>query len=355
MSDQPAKTSTGYGRKPAGPVTIKDVARAAGVSTSTVSRALSGKIPVDPQTLQRIQRESDRLGYKPNFLARSLKEGSSRTIGLIVPDITNPVFPAVALGAETEAVRSGFQVYLAHSHEDADQEARLAGLLVQNGAAGILVATACRGEASPVDWCMEQVPVIQLVRHQTNRLPCVSVDQEMVGRLAAERLVAIGCRRPVILAGDQTLSLHRDRLNGFYRTLARAGLPEGNILVVDSSLPEEDGRRVTGRLLAEYGRQMDSIFAASDMQALGVMRTLYLEQIAVPRQIAVVGVDNMGISALCTPAITCIRQPLQEIGRVACRRLIAAVTRGQDPADLDADDWPGQDRLPCALLIGETA
>jgi LacI family transcriptional regulator len=338
-------------------VTIKDVARAAGVSASTVSRALSGKIPVDAQTLQRIRRETKRLGYRPNFLARSLKEGCSKTIGLIVPDITNPVFPAVALGAETEAVRHGFQVYLAHSHEDAEKEAVLANLLVQNGAAGILVATACRGPASPADWDMTQIPVCQLVRRQTDKHPCVCVDQVMVGRLAAGRLLAIGCTRPAILVGDRSLSLHRDRLNGFIATLTGAGILPGQIQVIDSSAPDEDGCAVTKKLLAAGGPAIDSIFAASDMQALGVMRTLYLEQVSVPDQIAVIGVDNMGISSLCTPAITCVRQPLQEIGRLACNRLIAAILSDKKPTgQAMVDGWPFEPvLLPCELFIGETA
>ncbi|MDW7656140.1 MAG: LacI family DNA-binding transcriptional regulator [Bacillota bacterium] len=338
-------------------VTIKDVARAAGVSASTVSRALSGKIPVDAQTLQRVRRETKRLGYRPNFLARSLKEGSSKTIGLIVPDITNPVFPAVALGAETEAVRHGFQVYLAHSHEDAEKEAMLANLLVQNGAAGILVATACRGSASPADWDMEQLPVCQLVRRQTNKHPCVCVDQFMVGRLAAERLLVIGCKRPAILVGDQSLSLHRDRLNGFIATLAGAGILPDQIQVIDSSAPDEDGCSVTKKLLAAGGPPIDSIFAASDMQALGVMRTLYLEQVPVPVQIAVIGVDNMGISSVCTPAITCIRQPLQEIGRLACNRLIEAILSDKQMAgQAKSKDLLFEPvLLPSELFIGETA
>lgn len=342
--------------EPAHAVTIKDVARVAGVSASTVSRALSGRIPVAAQTAQRIRREAQRLGYKPNFLARSLKEGSSKTIGLIVPDITNPVFPAVALGAETEAVRNGFQLYLAHSHEDAKQEAILANLLVQHGADGILVATACRGTASPADWHFEQIPVWQLVRLQTDRLPCVCVDQEKVGRLAAGRLLAIGRKKPAILIGDRSLSLYRDRLEGFLAVLREAGVPLDQIRIIDSSAPDADGCRVTRHLLLDKP-VVDSIFAASDMQALGVMRTLALSQVPVPDQIAVIGVDNMGIGALCTPSITCIRQPLQEIGQLACSRLIAKIQDRQRKAGIRTEKSARcpPEQLPCELSIGETA
>jgi DNA-binding LacI/PurR family transcriptional regulator len=286
------------------------------------------------------------MGYRPNFLARSLKEGNSRMIGLIVPDITNPVFPSVALGAETEAVRQGYQLMLSHSHESSAQEASLALLLRQNGAAGILVATACRGTQSPLDWqqAIRGIPVCQVVRRQTSRLPCLCVDQEMAGRLAAERFLARGCRRPAILAGDQSLRLHRERLHGFRSVLAAAGL---NPIVQDSSDPEEDGSRAAEQLLQLAG-QTDAVFAASDMQALGVMRTLVQHRIAVPEQVAVIGVDNMGISALCTPAITSIRQPLQEIGRLACRYVIDWIRTGH----------PSDDPLvclPCTLMDGETA
>jgi len=140
------------------------------------------------------------------------------------------------------------------------------------------------------------------------------------------------------------LHLHRERLQGFQSALAAAGL---DTIVLDSSDPVEDGSQVTYRLL-ERDLRPDAIFAASDMQALGVMRTLSRNRIDVPGQVAVIGVDNMGISALCTPAITSIRQPLQEIGCLACRYLIEWIRAGH-PSDSPPDC------LPCALTDGETA
>lgn len=339
-------------------VTLKDVARAAGVSPSTVSRVLSGKIPVDPKTERRIRDEIEKLGYVPNYLAKSLKEGSGHTIGLIVPDITNPVFPAVALGAETEAVRNGYQLFLAHSHEDEKKEAVLAQLLIQHGAAGLLVATACRGSSFPEE-CKKK-PVCQVVRLQTADVPSVTADQVMIGKLAAGRFLSIGCRHPAILAGDRSLALHRDRLAGFVQTMKNSGV--NDIQIIDSSDPDEDGRFVTEQLLTTKGLEIDSIFAASDMQALGVVRTLWLHHIPVPEKIAVIGVDNLGISTLCTPPITCIRQPLQEIGRLSCSRLISFIERQRTqktPEEAVFENSFGSEHrhlvLPCELVMGETA
>jgi len=346
--------------------TIKDVALACGVSASTVSRALSGKIPVNRETMERIKQAAERLHYVPSILAQSLKEGSSRTIGLIVPDITNPVFPAVALGAETEAVRQGYQIFLTHSHENPEQEKQLALMLIQRQVDGLLIATSCRGQASPADWLPEAVPVCQLVRRQTDRLPSVTVDQFMLGRLAARHLLETGRKKPLILAGDQTLAIHRDRLEGFRQTLKQANVDLPQERIIDSSMTDENGVRITFNLLRAFQTSIDSIFAASDMQALGVIRALGLRQISVPRQIAVIGLDNLGISALCTPTMTCISQPLQEVGRLACQRLLenlhfGQIRREQEKAGITGaagteSNHPSvrHDLLPCELYIGET-
>ncbi len=346
--------------------TIKDVALACGVSPSTVSRALSGKIPVSQKTMEQIKQAAERLNYIPSILAQSLKEGSSRTIGLIVPDITNPVFPAVVLGAETEAVRQGYQLFLAHSHENPEQEKQLAQMLIQRQTDGLLIATSCRGQASPADWLPESVPVCQLVRRQTDRLPSVTVDQFMLGRLAAQHLLETGRKKPLILVGDQTLAIHRDRLEGFRQTLKQANVELPQERIVDSSMNDENGVRITFNLLRTFQSTIDSIFAASDIQALSAIRALGLRQIPVPRQIAVIGLDNLGISALCTPTMTCISQPLQEVGRLACQRLIEILSCARTRRDQEKTGMAGtaraevnqpairHDLLPCELYIGET-
>lgn len=351
------------------PATIQDVARLAGVSASTVSRALSGKIPVHPDTMRRIADAVEQLHYEPSMLAQSLKDGSSRTIGLIVPDITNPVFPAIALGAETEAVRRGYQVFLAHSHEQVEQEKKLVRLLIQRQVDGLLVATACRGQESPVEWLSVRTPVWQLVRRQTDRLPSVTADQILVGRLAAEHLLAAGCRRPAILIGDRSLAVYRDRLDGFCRALAQAGLDASALPIINSSQQDVYGIEATVKLMQQALPAFDGIFAATDMQALGIMRALSRRQISVPGQVAVVGVDNLGISSICTPPITCIRQPLLEIGRLACQRLLDAIQatpahlpRCHEAAGTGGAECPAapeqfvqHDLLPCELVQGETS
>lgn len=349
--------------------TIQDVALLAGVSASTVSRALSGKIPVHPDTMLKIAKAAEQLHYAPSMLAQSLKGGSSRTIGLIVPDITNPVFPAIALGAETEAVRRGYQVFLAHSHEQVEQEKELVRLLIQRQVDGLLVATACRGQDSPAEWLSARVPVWQLVRRQTDRLPSVTADQIQVGCLAAEHLLAGGCRRPAILIGNRSLAVYRDRLAGFCRAMGQAGLDASVLQIINSSQQDVYGIEATVNLMQQALPAFDGIFAATDMQALGIMRALGRQQIKVPGQVAVVGVDNLGISSICTPPITCIRQPLLEIGRLACQRLLDAIqaapaqlprrheeARNRGPELPAASGRPVQhDLLPCELVRGETS
>ena len=321
--------------------TIRDVARAAGVATSTVSRALSGKIPVRPETAARIREAAARLNYTPSALARGLRDGSSRTIGLIIPDISNPVFPEVALGAESEALKHGYQVILANSHEDAGLENELVDQMIRRKVEGLLIASAGR-DISETVWVDSALPVVQLVRKISGRVPVVVADQEQIGRLAAEHLLQKQRYRPLVLTGDYSLPLYRQRTAGFISAYTAAG-----VIIPDSAIIDASGREFAG--LAQEENDIlayDAVFASCDLQALALLRYLLACRIDIPGKIAVVGMDNTRIYHLCTPSITAIRQPLQDIGRLALLKMLEMI-RGEKPRSAES-------RLSCELFIGET-
>lgn len=342
MSEPDRKKGADY--SPGGsPATIKDVALAAGVSTSTVSRALSGKIPVQQETAARIFKAAADLDYTPSLLARGLRDGSSRTIGLIIPDISNPVFPAVALGAESEALKHGYQVILANSHEDPQLELKLIDLMLRRKVEGLLIASSCRCDNLP-GWQNLQLPTVQLVRRVCGHLPSVTTNQEQIGQLAAGHLLEKGKKRPLILTGDCTLPLYRQRAESFISTYKQAGFSVVREAVIAAANLD------IIRLMSENLdlSQCDSVFASCDIQAMEVIRFLLSRKIAIPEEIAVVGIDNMQIYHLCTPSITSIRQPLQSIGRLALAKILEKIEGRTSDAGSD------EISLSCELFCGET-
>ena len=320
--------------------TISDVAKEAGVSTSTVSRALSRKIPVHPSTMTRIEAAVAKLNYQPSVLARGLKEGSSRTLGLIVPDITNPVFPAVALGAESEALSQGYQVFLAHSHEDSVLESQLIKLMLQRKVDGLLIASAAEGFCRE-KWLQLPVPVIQLIRKFDDQLPYAICDQDQIGQLAASHLAMRGYQRPVIITGNQALPLYRQRKDSFIRTLLRAGYSSDAITVLDGSQWRNEGLGMVQSVIAS---KTDAVFASCDMQALGIARGLLAANIKIPGDVAIIGMDNLALCHLMTPAITSIRQPLKDLGKKAMSSLLSMIRDQSAETHIKVSCWlnPGE-------------
>lgn len=305
--------------------TIKDVARLAGVSISTVSRALSGKAPVDPQTKSRVLDAVSQLDYHPNILARGLKNGSTNTIGLIIPDIGNPVFPASARGVEDEAHRLGYNVIFCSTDGDTELEMEYIKTLRMHWVDGIVIAP-----AKEDGWHLGQLshdgfPHVMMVRHRDGYKHSVMVDNYEIGYMAASHLIDRGCRRIGIIAGDLSLSIYRDRMQGYRMALADNAVSFDSKWVVDGSKSDEDGRIAAEKLIKGTDPVIDGIFAMRDYQAMGVVRYLNEKELRMPQDVCVVGIDNFNMYALMTPSITGIRQPLYKVGVEAVKRLIEII------------------------------
>jgi DNA-binding LacI/PurR family transcriptional regulator len=318
--------------------TITDVAHLSGFSISTVSRVLSGKGSTKPKTAEAIQNAAEKLHYSPNLLAQSLKEGSTKTIAMVIPNINNPVFPAVAKGAEDSARKNGYQMFLCNTDESIETEQASIQLSLSRNVGGILLITAAR-ENYYVDRMEElDVPLVVLVRDYGSHkvFDRVIVNNNNVGYLAGKALIKRGCRKGVIITGDTGLSLYQDRLDGFLNAFQEEGLEVPTMSILDGGHTDNNGYDVMEQFVSK-GVCFDGVFASCDFQCLGVLKFLETHSYRVPQDVALVGVDNLNLCSLVNPSITSIHQPLYQCGYLACEKLIQRIQMKKN----DYDNYPG--------------
>jgi LacI family transcriptional regulator len=302
--------------------TIYDVARLAGVSTATVSRALNGTGQIAPATRATIDAAVEQLGYRPNTIARSLVTKSTQTIAFLLPDITNPFYAALVSGIQQYALSHGHTMLLCTTEGDAEREEQYLSLLRAKQVDGALVD----GLVLPPDriarFVEDGFPIVCLDRDiDSNAIPLVQVDNRLGGRLATQHLIDLGHDRIAHVTGARTLRISEDRLAGFRDALAAIGVTPDPRLVAEGGFTEEGGYDAT-RTLLETGEEFTAVFAANDLSALGVLHALAESGRRVPEDVSVVGFDDLRLSAYTTPPLTTIRQPAAEIGQRATELLI---------------------------------
>jgi DNA-binding LacI/PurR family transcriptional regulator len=306
------------------PATIRDVARAAGVSIATVSHAHSGNRPVSERARRRVVETSRRLGYRPSHLAQAMVTGRSKALGLIVPDIANPFFPEIGRGAEDAAADRDYGVFLADSELDPVEEQRYVDAFRAKGVDGLLylagtpmlgpaLADAAAG-GTPLVLVDEELPV------RGPRCGFVGVDNAGGGRFAAEHLLERGCRRPAVVGGPARLPTAQARLGGFLSALADAGVELAGQRSAEAYV-FEDGV-TAGRALLGASPRPDGIFCANDLLAFGVASAAREAGLSIPHDVAVVGFDNIFFARLGDPPLTTVAQPMRDLGAAAANLLI---------------------------------
>lgn len=309
-------------------VTIKDVAKMAGVSPSTVSRALSGNAAVKDSTKQKILEAVKLLNYRPNFLAQGLKEGRTKTIGLIIPNIRNPIYPAVARGVEDAAKKFGYSVVLCNTDEDAKTEKEYIQKLRKRWVDGLIIAPAARETEHIVELQKEDFPMVIIVRNVDFLANAVIIDNFRAAYDAVSFLIKTGHRRIAIVKGNQQLALYRERFRGYKQALLDAGLPVNEELITgdesDSVQWSLDGYNAIYSLLVQ-SIKFDAVFATTDLRAIGAIRAIKDHGYKVPEDISVIGFDNLEFSSLIDPPLSTVSQPLYDIGVRAVNKLLALI------------------------------
>lgn len=314
-------------------VTIQDVAKAAGVSPSTVSRALSSPEMVREETRARVRAVAESLGYRPNLAARGLITGKTANIGVIVPDLTNPFFPSMLRGVQARAREADHAVFLADSQEDGAEEARLVAAMAKQVDGVVMCAS--RMDQPLLDKVLGLIPIVFINRAVTGQ-PSVIMDNAGGMRQAVDHLAALGHRRIAYLNGPRSSWTNKERRKG----LRRADKHGIKVTHLGPFAPRfEAGQQAADLVIAA---KVTAVVAYNDVMALGVLARLAERGVAVPAEMSVVGCDDISFAAMATPALTTVDLGGERAGRAAVDILLN-IMAGRD-GDLRPD-------LTAALIV----
>jgi LacI family transcriptional regulator len=314
--------------------TIKDIARLARVSPSTVSIVLNGKEGVSAETRRRVLNIVKKQNYVPNLLARSLVVRRSFAIGMMIPNTLNTVFPEIAFGVDLVLKKKGYSLSLISTYDDPALEAREIEKTVARGLDGIITSSALLGTDSIPNLVKSSFPVICILRrvYDCPDLDYVMVDNVRGGYLATEHLIRLGHRRIGVLKGPSNISAMLERFEGAVLAMRDYGLDMKDRLSAAGDPTREFGHRTTANLLAlPAGERPTAIYASNDNMALGAFEAILDEGLRVGDDVALVGFNNIGTTALKTVSLTTISQQSQELGRLAAMRIIERIENKGDP------------------------
>jgi LacI family transcriptional regulator len=304
---------------------IRDVAKLAGVSVGTVSNVLNRPGEVSADSVTRVQRAIEQLGYRRNDAARQLRAGTSSTVGFVVLDGQNPFFSAVVRGAEDEASKNGIAILLGNTDEDSARERMYLDLFEEQRVRGVLISPYRDISPRLEQLRSRNIPAVLVDRFSGDgRFSSVSVDNVSGGRMAAEHLIQTGRSRIAFVGGPFDLRQVSDRLAGA-RVAVEEGPPDIGIEVVaTSALTVEEGIAAGVRILGRPERDWpDAVFAANDLLALGLLQAFVGSgRLLVPQRIALIGFDDIAFARAAAVPLSSMRQPSRTIGATALRVLI---------------------------------
>jgi LacI family transcriptional regulator len=311
-------------------VTIKDIAKALGISTSTVSRALRDSYEISPETKTMVLDCAERLGYRPNPIALSLKEKRSRSIGVVVCEVANSFFSQIINGIESIAYDKGYNVIISQSRESYDREVLDLQYLASRGVDGLLISLSTEtGDISHVKTLHDRGLPIVLFDRVTDEINThkVILDNYKGAYDATEHLIQKGFKKIAILAGSEFLSTTTERMMGYQEALKAYGIslkPEYIRHCFYGGMDFSEVEDAVNRLFTLKDKP-DAIFTTADKLTIGCMRTLKRRGIRIPSDMGLVGFTNTDIAELLDPPLTLLRQPAEEMGRAATELLLQLI------------------------------
>jgi len=307
--------------------TINDVAKLANVSVATVSRVIGNTDRVKPETRSRVIEAINILNYQPNILARQLRRKETKAIIVVVPDITNSFFSNVLLGIETIASKYEYQVLLGDTQNDQSKGYAYLDLLKQKQVDGLISLTA-RIERGHLEEISNQYPVVLACEYlEGASVPAVVIDNIRCAEKLTQHLIKLGHKQIAFLSGPLDIILNRDRLKGFYNSMIDHGIEVDPLLVAEGDFTMESGYHLTKKLMT-LKRPPTAIFAANDEMAIGSIKAIKSIGWKVPKDVAVVGFDDIKMASVFEPSLTTIAQPASLIGIRAMETLLDLMNQG---------------------------
>jgi LacI family transcriptional regulator, sucrose operon repressor len=299
--------------------TIKDVAALSGVTVTTVSRMLNGRGYVSEKTKEKIRKVMKDLHYQPNEIARSLSKKQTSVIGLIVPSASNPFFSKIIDAVEHHASKHKYKLLLCNSNLELKKEIDYFGMLNANKVSGVIVASRTQDLHQHIRY---DAPVISIDRIISSQIPAICSDNYQGGVLAAEHLIAKGCKKLAHISGSSFLNMDANkRYFGFREVCEKHGIPH---IVIDAS-EEQFQSMHYGEIidaLLDSHPDLDGIFTSNDILAAQVIQACYYRKISIPEQMKIVGYDDIDLCTIFTPPITTIHQPVDDICQYAVESIV---------------------------------
>lgn len=308
-------------------ISMKDLARMAGVSTTTVVRALKGRPDIKDETKDRILELVRRFNYRPNILARSLVTKRTYTIGIIVPDLMNPFFPALIKGIESTLWENEYNVIFTDTNYNRDKETQAVNTFISRQVDGIIIAPI--GTREPLSWISvlnENIrPIVFLSKINNQKIDLVMADDAEGAYEAVRHLTNLGYRKVLYAGNSAGPWANSERIRGYERALKSNKIAIDESLIISAPFGYlENGYKLMKKFIAS-GRRIDAVLAFNDLMAIGIMKALNEQGLKVPEDIALVGFDNIEITSLPEISLTTVDIPKYKLGEVSAKLLIQRI------------------------------
>ncbi len=330
------------------PPTINDVAKLAGVSTTTVSHYLNDTRYVSDELRERVEKAINTLGYRPNSLARGLRRGESKTIGLIVPDNSNPFFAEILRTIENYGYSKGYSVILCNSDGDPQKETAYTELLHEKQVDGIIYIATTNTVEHLQQLSRNGIPIVVVDRDiALENTDVITADNFQGGYDATRYLINLGHRRIACIAGSSRLASGEERVNGYLHALAEARIIADPGYIVRGDFRYKSGEEAMTELLTRPVKPT-AVFACNDLMALGAMTALRNHHYILPDQMSLIGFDDISFTTMVSPSLTTIAQPLEDMAQLSLDLLINRIQQ-------KAERYPAKRIvLPTELVIRES-
>lgn len=306
-------------------ITIKDIAKEANVSITTVSRVLNNKPDVGDDTRAKILKIIEEMNYNPNSVARGLVMQKTHTIGLIIPDISNPFFPQIVRAVEDKAQELGYSVILFNTDNHLERERKAVELFKSKQVDGLIVSLSLGNEKILKNLKASNYPVVQIDRSVLDHIyPLVSIDNKKSAYQMVEYLIKKGHKKIAHISGDLNTTTARERLSGYKKVLKDYEIEINEDYIIEGDYTQDSAYKDMQHLL-ELESPPTAVFAANDLSAAGVYKALFDAGLRIPEDIAVAGHDDINLASLLKPELTTMRQPKYKLGERAVEVLLKMI------------------------------